>query len=104
MNKKKIIIIVIYIISLLIFSFIAELNTNEFMNWYMETMDYGNILVTLAPSLMAEFLHIIMTIIIAIVIKVSKKVDLGIRKMFYRMPIFTIFLWIPISVISSNMI
>ena len=104
MNKKKIIIIVIYIISLLIFSFIAELNTNEFMNWYMETMDYGNILVTLAPSLMAEFLHIIMTIIIAIVIKVSKKVYLGIRKMFYRMPIFTIFLWIPISVISSNMI
>lgn len=39
MNKKKIITIAIYLMSLLIFSFIAELNTNKFMNWYMETMD-----------------------------------------------------------------
>lgn len=104
MNKKKIIIIAIYLMSLLIFSFIAEFNTNKFMNWYMETMNYGNILVTLVPSLMAEFLHIIITIIIAITIKASKKVDLKIKKTFYKMPIFTIFLWVPIAVISSNMI
>lgn len=104
MNKKKIIIMAIYLISLLIFNFIAELNTNKFMNWYMETMNYGNILVTLVPSLMAEFLHIIITIIIAITIKASKKVNLEIKKIFYKMPIFTIFLWVPIAVILSNII
>lgn len=104
MNKKKIIIMAIYLMSLLIFSLIAELNTNKFMNWYMETMNYGNILVTLVPSLMAEFLHIIITIIIAITIKTSKKVDLEIKNTFYKMPIFTIFLWVPIALISSNII
>lgn len=102
MNKKKIIIIVIYLISLLIFSIIADLNEEKFMQYYIETMDYGNILVTLFPSLMAEFIHIIMTIIIAIGIKFCPKVDIEIKKIVYKMPIFTIFLWVPIAIISSN--
>jgi hypothetical protein len=104
MNKKKIIIIISYLISLLIFSIIAELNTDRFIYWYMETMDYGNMLLTLVPSIMAEFLHIFITIIIAIILKFNKNVDLEIKRLFYKLPIITIFLWLPIAILSSRIV
>jgi len=102
--NKRIFIIGIYLMSLLIFSIIADLNEERFLQYYMETMEYGNILVTLAPSLIAEFLHIIITIIIAIIIKFSNKIDLETKRIFYRLPIFTIFLWIPVAIISCNIV
>lgn len=96
MSRKKVMIRIIYIISMLVFMIIAELNINNFMEWYRETMDYGNILLVLVPSAIAEFLHILTTIIIAIVVKFIKKINLEIKKLFYKLPIITIILWYPL--------
>ena len=104
MNKKKAIIIICYLISLLISSIIAELNTDKFICWYMETMDYGNMLLTMVPSIMAEFLHIFITIIIAIILRCTKKVDLEIIRLLYKLPFITIFLWLPIAIVSSRIV
>lgn len=104
MNKKKAITIICYLISLLIFSIIAELNTDRFIRWYMETMDYGNMLLTMVPSIMAEFLHIFITIIIAFILRCTKKVDIEIIRLLYKLPIITIFLWIPIAIVSSRIV
>ena len=102
MWKKKLIIISIYLISIFIFSIIAELNTERFVQWYMESMDYGNVLIAMGPTIMAEMLHILITVVLAIVIRFIKNIDIEIKRLFYKLPIITIFIWIPIGIIVSR--
>lgn len=59
MNKRKVLVILAtYILILIIFIVIAELNTENFVRWYMETMDYGNVLIAMGPILIAETVYI----------------------------------------------
>ena len=45
---------------------IADLNTDKFMDWYMETMDYGNPAILMGPNIIAEMIHVFVTIIMCI--------------------------------------
>lgn len=104
MNSKKSVIIVVYLLSILMFNIIALTNMDKFMQWYRETMDYGNILVAMGPVFIAEFLHICITIIICIILRFAKKVDIKIKKIFYKLPVITIFIWPLILIIASRII
>lgn len=104
MNSKKVIIITVYLLSILMFNIIALANMDKFMQWYRETMDYGNILVAMEPVFIAEFLHIFITIIIAIILKFVKKIDIKSKKLFYKLPVITIFIWPLILIIASRII
>ena len=107
MNRKKFIIkniiIVVYLISILLFNIITYLNLDNFLDWYRETMDYGNPAILLGPFIMAEILHIAITIVLAIIVRFIKKIDKEIKMIFYLMPISTIFFWIPMMVLCSYM-
>ena len=108
MNKKiiiiKNIIIVIYLSSILCFNIIADLNLDNFMDWYRSTMDYGNPAILLGPTICAEMLHIFITIILAIIVRFIKKIDVEIKEIFYLMPISTMFFWIPMMLLSSYIV
>ena len=102
MNRKKVIIIVFYLISIVCCIIIADLNTDKFMDWYMETMDYGNPAILIAPNIIAEMLHVFVTIILAIIVKFIKNIDGEIKKIFYYMPLCTILLWFPIMFLIGD--
>lgn len=102
MNKKKTIIIITYLLTLFIFITIAELNTDNFVRWYMETMDYGNILIAAGPVFIAIDLHILITVIISIIVRFIEKIDKQIKKTIYILPIITLFIWYPIALIISK--
>ena len=53
MNRKKIIIIITYLLTLAIFITIAEINIDNFVSWYRKTMDYGNALIAFGPMIIA---------------------------------------------------
>ena len=80
MNKKKTIIIITYLLTLVIFITIAELNIDNFVRWYMETMDYGNVLIALGPIVIATVLHVLITVIIAIIVRFIKNIDKDVKK------------------------
>lgn len=102
MNKKKLTIIITYLLTLVIFIIIAEINTDNFVRWYMETMDYGNILIATAPVLISVILHILITVIIAISVRFIKNIDKEVKKIIYVFPIITLFIWFPIALIISR--
>ena len=104
MNKKKTIIIITYLLTLVIFITIAELNIDNFVHWYMETMDYGNILIALGPIVIATVLHVLITVIIAIFIKFIKSIDKEVKKIIYILPIITLLIWFPIAFIISKIV
>ena len=104
MNKKKIIIIIAYLLTLVIFITIAELNIDNFVRWYMETMDYGNVLIALGPIVIATVLHVLITVIIAIFIKFIKSIDQEVKKIIYILPIITLLIWFPIAFIISKIV
>ena len=104
MNKKKTIIIITYLLTLVIFITIAELNIDNFVRWYMETMDYGNALIALGPLFIAIDLHILITVIIAIIIKFIKSIDKEVKKIIYILPIITLLILFPIAFIISKIV
>ena len=104
MNKRKVLtILTIYILTLIIFIIIAELNTENFVRWYMETMDYGNVLIAMGPILIAETAYIFLTIIIALVAKFLK-LEENVKNIFYMLPIITIIIWMPIEYLIKKII
>ena len=102
MNRKKVIIIAVYLISIVCCIIIADLNTDKFMDWYMETMDYGNPAILMEPNIIAEMIHVFVTIILAIIVKFIKNIDGEIKKIFYYMPLCTILLWFPIMFLIGD--
>lgn len=102
MNRKKVIIIAIYLFSIVGCIIIADLNTDKFMDWYMETMDYGNPAILMGPNIIAEMIHVFVTIILAIIVKFIKNIDAEIKKFFYFMPLCTIILWLPIMLLIGD--
>ena len=104
MNKKKTIIIITYLLTLAIFITIAEINIDNFVRWYRETMDYGNILIALGPIVIATVLHILITVIIAVIVRFIKNVDKNIKKIIYILPIITLFIWFPLTFIVSKIV
>lgn len=104
MNKKKIIIIIIYLLTLAIFITIGELNIDNFVHWYMETMDYGNVLIALGPIVIATVLHIFITVIIAIIVIFIKNINKEVKKLIYILPIITLFIWFPLTFIISKIV
>ena len=104
MNKKKIIIIIAYLLTLAIFITIGELNIDNFVRWYMETMDYGNVLIALGPIVMAIVLHIFITVIIAIIVIFIKSINKEVKKVIYILPIITLFIWFPLTFIISKIV
>lgn len=104
MNKKKTIIIITYLLTLAIFITIAEINIDNFVRWYRETMDYGNILIALGPIVIATVLHILITVIIAVIVRFIKNIDKNIKKIIYILPIITLFIWFPLTFIVSKIV
>ena len=104
MNKKKTIIIITYLLTLAIFITIAEINIDNFVRWYRETMDYGNILIALGPIVIATVLHILITVIIAVIVSFIKNIDKNIKKIIYILPIITLFIWFPLTFIVSKIV
>ena len=104
MNKKKTIIIITYLLTLVIFITIAELNIDNFVHWYMETMDYGNILIALGPIVIATVLHVLITVIIAIIVRFIKNIDKDVKKIIYILPIITLFIWFPLTFVISKIV
>ena len=104
MNKKKIIIIITYLLTLVIFITIAELNIDNFVHWYMKTMDYGNILIALGPIVIATVLHVLITVIIAIIVRFIKNIDKDVKKIIYILPIITLFIWFPLTFVISKIV
>ena len=80
---------------------IGFLNIDNFIRWYMEDMEYGNMLLVLVPPIIAGFIYFCLTLIIAIILKFNKKVELEIKKVFYKFPVITIFIWLPMTILSS---
>ena len=104
MNKRKVLtILTIYILTLIIFIIIAELNTENFVRWYMETMDYGNVLIAMGPILIAETVYIFLILVIALVAKFLK-IEENIKNIFYMLPIITIIIWMPIASLINKII
>ena len=104
MNKRKVFtILTIYILTLIIFIIIAELNTENFVRWYMETMDYGNGLIAMGPILIAETVYIFLILVIALVAKFLK-IEENIKNIFYMLPIITIIIWMPIASLINKII
>ncbi len=104
MNKRKVLtILTIYILTLIIFIIIAELNTENFVRWYMETMDYGNVLIAMGPILISETVYIFLTIVIALVAKFLK-LEENVKNIFYMLPIITIIIWMPIACLIKKII
>lgn len=104
MNKKKTIIIITYLLTLVIFITIAELNIDNFVRWYMETMDYGNVLIALGPIVIATVLHVLITVIIAIIVRFIKNIDKDVKKIIYILPIITLFIWFPLTFVISKIV
>lgn len=105
MNKKKnkiIMILFIHIFSLFLITFISLSNTERFIQWYMETMDYGNIFIAVIPLLLGEFIHFSIMVIIAIIIRFIKNIDVDIKKVIYFLPLLTIILQYPIALLVQN--
>lgn len=104
MNRKKTIIITTYLLTLVIFITIAEINIDNFVSWYRETMEYGNAIIAFGPMIIATALHVLITVTIAIIIKFIKSIDKDIKKIIYILPIITIIIWLPIAFIISKII
>ena len=104
MNRKKIIIIITYLLTLAIFITIAEINIDNFVSWYRETMDYGNVLIALGPIVIATVLHVLITVIIAIIVRFIKNIDKDVKKIIYILPIITLFIWFPLTFIISKIV
>lgn len=104
MNRKKIIIIITYLLTLAIFITIAEINIDNFVSWYRETMDYGNVLIALGPIVIATVLHIFITVIIAIIVIFIKSINKEVKELIYILPIITLFIWFPLTFIISKIV
>ena len=104
MNKKKIIIIIAYLLTLAIFITIAEINIDNFVSWYRKTMDYGNVLIALGPIVIATVLHIFITVIIAIIVIFIKSINKEVKELIYILPIITLFIWFPLTFIISKIV
>lgn len=104
MNKRKIFIVSIYLLTLILFIFIAEINTDNFVRWYMETMSYGNIFIAMGPLLIAINLHMLITLISSIIVMFIKKIDKELKSLIYALPIITLFIWYPIALVISKIL
>ena len=104
MNRKKIIIIITYLLTLAIFITISEINIDNFVSWYRKTMDYGNALIAFGPMIIATVVHVLITVIIAIIVRFIKNIDKDIKKIIYILPIITLFIWFPITYIMSMIV
>lgn len=99
-NKKIIaIILVLHIFSLFILIQISELSMEPFVEDYVRTMNYGNPIIAVMPLFLGEFIHFFIMIIIALIAKVKKNIDKSIKKVMYMLPILTLILQVPISIL-----
>lgn len=102
-DKNKILIIVLYFLSLLIFELIIGIilfdgDTKKVVEGYYDFFDI------IASSIKAGIYHFIFISCIAIYVKFSKKIDIEYKHIIYWFPLCTFIFSLPISCLASTIV
>ncbi len=102
-DKSKILIIVLYFLSLLIFELIIGIilfdgDTIKVVEGYYDFFD------VIASSIKAGIYHFIFISCLAIYVKFSKKIDIEYKHIIYWFPLCTFLFSLPISCLASTIV
>ncbi len=102
-DKNKILIIVLYFLSLLIFELIIwiilfDRDTRKVVEGYYDFFDI------IASSIKAGIYHFIFISCIAIYVKFSKKIDIEYKHIIYWFPLCTFIFSLPISCLANTIV
>ena len=97
-TKNKILIVLAYFISLILFELVIGIGTFDQSARESAKLGYDNPFVLFAPFAEAGFYHFIFVSLVAIYVRVSKKIAKDYKHVIYWFPLLTFYLTLPMSI------